>query len=181
RNYQPRYIGSETRVTNVTTWVNYNVPGSVTVVRTTEFTRGITPRNVQIADQRWLERSRPVIDPYADARLRQLAPETRSHWARVRVDNRNDQALNRAVITSRAPIVPEVVADIPRALKMKSVPDGEGKRKLKVNDTGQTVTAVRPNGLPNSSGAAGQTQAMTAQDRQARIDALAAKVASGDK
>jgi uncharacterized protein DUF6600 len=181
RNYQPRYIGSTTR-TEVTTIVNYNVPGAVTVVRTTEFTRVITPRNVQIADQRWLERSRPLLDPYADPRLRELAPVIRTHWPRVRVDNRVDQALNRDVITSRAPIVPEVVADIPRALRIKPVPEGEGKRKLKVNDTGQTVTAIRPNGLPVPSGVqGGQNQTMTAQERQARIDALAAQAAKGDK
>ena len=182
RNYQPHYIGSTTRVTNVTTIVNYNIPGAVTVVRTTEFTQVITPRNAQIADQGWLARSRPVLDPYADPRLRELAPVTRTHWPRVRVDDRADQALNRAVITSRDPIVPEVVADIPTALKMKSVPEGEGKRKLQVNNTGQTVTAIRPNGLPVPSGVqGGQNQTMTAQSRQARIDALAAQAAKGDK
>lgn len=182
RSYQPHYIGSATRITNVTTIVNYNIPGAVTVVRTTEFTRVITPRNAQVADQRWLERSRPVLDPYADPRLRELAPVTRTHWPRVRVDNRVDQALNRDVITSREPIVPEVVADIPRALKIKPVPEAEGKRKLQVNNTGQTVTAIRPNGLPVPSGAqGGQNQTMTAQERQARIDALAAQAAKGDK
>ena len=107
RNYQPQYIGSTTYITqnvNVTNIVNYNVPGAVTVVRTTEFIQVVTPRTAMTADPGLLARSRPVLDPYAVPRLKELAPGIRSHGPRVHVAN--DQALSRSVVTSREPIRP---------------------------------------------------------------------------
>jgi hypothetical protein len=182
RNYQPQYIGSTSYVTqnvNVTSIVNYNVPGAVTVVRTTEFTQVVTPGTALTADSGWLARSRPVLDPYAVPRLKELAPGIRSHGPRVRVPD--DQALSRSVVTSQDPIRPAVVADTARALKVESVPEAEGKRKLQTHNSGQTVSAIQPNGLPAPAAQKGQNQTMTAQERQVRIEALTAQVAQGDK
>jgi hypothetical protein len=185
RNYQPQYIGSTTYITknvNVTNIVNYNVPGSVTVVRTTEITRVITPQSVMVADSALLARSRPVLDPYAVPRLRELAPETRTRGVRVQIPDTATQALNRPIVTSQDPIVPPVAVSTVKALKVKSVPESEGKRKLKINNSGQTVVAVQPNGLPASAVAqGGQNQSMTTQERQARIAALAAQATQGNK
>jgi hypothetical protein len=184
RNYQPQYIGSTTYINqnvNVTNIVNYNVPGAVTVVRTTEFTRGITPGSAEAADRALLARSRPVTDPYAVAGLRELAPNIRAHGSRVQVSETAHQAFNRDVVTSQAPIGPPGAANTAKALKVKSVPEAEGNRKLQMKNSGQTVTAVQPNGLPASVAAQGQNQTLTAQERQARIAALTAQAAQGDK
>jgi hypothetical protein len=182
RNYQPQYIGSTTYITqnvNVTSIVNYNVPGAVTVVRTTEFRQVVTPGTALTADAGWLARSRPVLDPYAIPRLKELAPGIRSHGPRVQVPD--DQALSRSVVTSQDPIGPAFAANSARALKAKSVPEAEGKRKLQINNSGQTVTAIQPNGLPVPAAQKGQNQTMTAQERQVRIEALTAQAAQGDK
>ena len=184
RNYQPQYIGSTTYITrnvNVTNIVNYNVPGAVTVVRTREFTQVVTPGTALTADSAFLARSRPVLDPYAVPRLKELAPEIRSHGPRVQMTNTTDQALSRSVVTSQDPIGPTVVANTARALKVKSVPEAEGKRKLQINNSGQTVSAMQPNGLPVPVAQKGQNQTMTAQERDARIAALTAQAAQGDK
>jgi hypothetical protein len=184
RNYQPQYIGSTTYITknvNVTNIVNYNVPGAVTVVRTTEITRVITPASAMVAESAFLARTRPVTDPYAVPGLRELAPNYRAH-GRVQVPDRAHQALNRDVVTSQDPTGPPVAANTVKALKVKSVPEAEGNRKLQINSSGKTVTAIQPNGLPASVGAqSGQNQTMTAQERQARIAALTAQTAQGDK
>ncbi len=92
-----------------------------------------------------------------------------------------DQALSRAVVTNQDPIAPAVVANTARALKVKSVPEAEGKRKLQINNSGQTVSAIQPNGLPVPAAQNGQNQTMTAQERDARITALAGQAAQGDK
>jgi hypothetical protein len=185
RNYQPQYVGSRdyiTRNVNVTNIVNYNVAGAVTVVRTTEFTRVITPRSVFVADSAMLARSRPVLDPYAVPSLRELAPETRTHGLKVRVPDTATQALSRPIVTSQDPIIPPVTVSSVKALKVKSVPDAEGKRKLKISNSGQTVVAVQPNGLPAPAVAqGGQNQNMTTQERQARVAALTAQAAQGNK
>ena len=182
RNYQPQYIGSTSYITqnvNVTSIVNYNVPGAVTVVRRTEFTQVITPATALTADAGWLARSRPVLDPYAVTGLKELAPEIRSRGQRVRVSD--EQALSRSVVTSQDPIRPAVVANNAGALKAQSVPEAEGKRKLQINNSGQAVTALQENGLPVTAAQKGQNQTMTAQERQLRIEALTAQAAQGDK
>jgi len=182
RNYQPQYIGSTTYVTqnvNVTNIVNYNVPGAVTVVRSREFTQVITPGTALTADSALLGRSRPVLDPYAVPRLKELAPEIRSHGPKVQITA--DQALSRSVVTSQDPIAPAVVANTAKALKVKSVPEAEGRHKLQINNSGQTVTAIQPNGLPVPAVQKGQNQTMTVQERDARITALASQAAQGDK
>jgi len=182
RNYQPQYIGSTTYITqntNVMNIANYNVPGAVTVVRTREFTQIVTPGTAMTADSVLLAGSRPVLDPYAVPRLKELAPGIRSHGPKVHVSD--DQALRRSVVTSQDPIRPAVVADTARALNVESVPEADGKRKLKINNSGQTVTAIQPNGLPVPAAQKGQNQSLTPQERQVRIEALTAQAAQGDK
>jgi hypothetical protein len=178
RNYQPQYVTKNVNVTNI---VNYNVPGAVTVVRTTEITRVITPGSVMVADSAFLARARPVADPYAVPGLRELAPNYRGH-GRVQVPDTAHQALNRDVVTSQDPTGPPGAANTVKPFKVKSVPEADGNRKFQINSSGKTVTAIQPNGLPASVGAqSGQNQTMTTQERQARISALAAQAAQGDK
>ena len=122
RNYQPQYIGSTTYINqnvNITNVVNYNVPGAVTVVRTTEFTRVITPRSAMVADSALLGRSRPVLDPYAVPRLKELAPETRTHGLRVQVPDTARQAFTRSIVTSQDPIGPPGAVNPAKSLKVR--------------------------------------------------------------
>jgi hypothetical protein len=182
RNYRPRYIGSTTYINknvDVANIVNYNVPGAVTVVRTTEFSRRIMPETAQTADRSLLARSRPVSDPYAVPGLREIAPNIRSHGVRVQIPETAHHAMNRDVITSQTP---GAGTDSAKALKVKTLAAGEGQHKLQIKNSGETVTAVHPNGLPASVAArAGQTQTLTPEEREARIANLTAQAAQGDK
>ena len=150
-NYQPQYFGSTTIPNvDVTNIVNYNVPGAVTVVRTTEFIQVVSPGAALTADSGLLAQSRPVLDPYEVPKIKELAPRIRSHGQRVYVPDTADLALNRTVVTSQEPILPAVAGNKARTLKAKSVPEAEGKRKLQITKKEQPVIAIRPDGVAGS-------------------------------
>src|SRR5262249_44699592 len=97
-SYQPRYIGSSSYVNeyvNVTNIANYNVPGAVTVIPTNRMMRVITPNAVLAADPSVLERTRPVVDPFAVASVRQLAPNLEAIRPRTVVPVEGQQRLAR--------------------------------------------------------------------------------------
>ena len=75
-NFQPRYFASEEVVQLVTvqnTFVNYSAPGGVTVIPVRGFDRVIDPRELRAVDAALVQRSRPVIDPFAVEGIRELA------------------------------------------------------------------------------------------------------------
>jgi len=151
RNYQPQYIGSTTYITknvNVTNIVNYNVPGAVTVVRTTEFSRGVTPGSAGFADAGMLARTRPVTDPYAVPRLREIAPAIQAGRPAFQAPVAVQQAMGRPVVISQNPIGPGGVTNAGKAVNVQAIPEAQTKRELRLNKSAQTVTAVQPNGLP---------------------------------
>jgi hypothetical protein len=183
-NYRPQYIGSTTIVNqyvNVTKIVNYNVPGAVTCVPAGEFTRVITPGIAQSADPAWLSRARPVVDPFTIPRVREFAPNFEGARPRVDVPVEARQAWNRELVTSQNPIVPSVAANSVRAFKVRPVSEEQGKGKLRISDSGETVAVAQPNGLPVPPSRVQAAGGMTDQERQARIAALSAQAAQGDK
>src|SRR5262249_16194986 len=161
--------------------VNYNVPGAVTVVPTREFTAVITPAIAQPADPAWLARTRPVVDPFTIATVRQVVPNIDAGRPRVGVPVEFRQSWNRALVTSQNPIVPSVAANSVKAFKVQAVPAEEGKRSLKISDSGETVVAAQANGLPVPPAKVQASGVMTDQERQARIASLSAQAAQGDK
>jgi hypothetical protein len=200
REYRPQYIGSTTVVNkyvNITNITNYNVPGAVTVVRTTEFTGVITPAIAQTVDPAVLGRTRPVMDPFAVASVRELAPNMMAVRPRVEVPVGAEQSLSRPVVISQTPVVPTVAASTVQALKVQPVSEDVRKRKLEVKQTAQPVVALRPDGVPIAPVPAGQPQAgpnaqvgpnaqeqqlqMATQQRQARMAQLAPQAAQGNK
>jgi hypothetical protein len=199
RNYEAQYAGSTAVVNkyvNVTNIVNYHVPGAVTVVGTSDFTRVITPSMVQTVDPAVLARTRPVMDPFAVPGVRQLAPNMMAARPAVAVPVTAEQSLGRPVVISQTPVVPAVAANAVQSLKAQALPEESVKRKLKINSTGQSVAAVRPDGVPISPVPAPQSQAgqntqqqqnqtaaaaAATQERQARIAQLAPQAAGGNK
>jgi hypothetical protein len=213
RNYQPQYIGSRIdidRNVNVTTVVNYNVPGAVTIVPTNQFTRVITPAVALAVDAAMLARARPEMDPFAVPRLREMAPTIQATRPAVQVPvTVVQQAYSRPVIVSQNPVVPTVAAANLKTMNVQPVPEVAAKRKVQVKDTGQVVAVTQPNGppipvaprvqrnqgqnqpgaqpgkQPPNAGSQAQNQApnqnMTTQERQARIAALSAQAAQGNK
>jgi DNA segregation ATPase FtsK/SpoIIIE-like protein len=204
-DYRPQYIGSETVVNkyvNITNVANYNVPGAVTVVDTTQFTRVITPSTVERVDPAVLARTRPVVDPFAVPSVRELAPNMMAVKPAAPIPITAEQALVRPVVVSQNPVIPSVAANTLQALKAQPVPEEAKKNKLKLKEGGQPVAAVRPDGLPvspaspqpmggqnaqqptsaqNAQQQQQQQFQMATQQRQARIAQLAPQAAQGDK
>ena len=149
RNYQPQYVGS-TNVTNIVTYNNYNVPGAVTVVRSTEFTRGVTPGTALIADPAMLARTRPVVDPYSVPRVREIAPGMQAGRAAIQVPVAAQQVMARSVVTSQSPTGQPVASNSGKAQNAQTVPEAQSKRQLRINNSGPPVTAIQANGLPAS-------------------------------
>jgi hypothetical protein len=149
RNYQPQYVGS-TNVTNIVTYNNYNVPGAVTVVRSTEFIRGVTPGTALIADPAMLARTRPVVDPYSVPRVREIAPGMQAGRAAIQVPVAAQQVMARSVVTSQSPTGKPVASNSGKAQNAQTVPEAQSKRQLRINNSGPPVTAIQANGLPAS-------------------------------
>jgi hypothetical protein len=149
RNYQPQYVGS-TNVTNIVTYNNYNVPGAVTVVRSTEFTRGVTPGTALIADSAMLARTRPVVDPYSVPRVREIAPGMQAGRAAIQVPVAAQQVMARSVVTSQSPTGQPVASNSGKVQNAQTVPEAQSKRQLRINNSGPPVTAIQANGLPAS-------------------------------
>ena len=193
--FRPQYIGSTTvinRFVNNTRIVNYNVPGAVTVVSASAFGGAINPRMVTRADQRLLSQARPVVDPFAVQGLRQSAFEARGMRPQVQIPAaETQQAFNRRVVASDAPVVPKALANsrLAQSLQVQPVPKAALKQKLQMNNTGQVVSARQQNGLPipvgrfqgSGSVQAGANQAAINQQRQAQMQALSQRAAQGDR
>jgi len=183
RDYQPRYAGSRSdidRYVNVTNVVNYNDASAVTVVSINQFTRVITPGTVLRPEQDWRRNARPIADPYAVPVVRQIAPTLESSRPVVEVPLESQQSFNRPVMMRHRPVMPSSTTSVAETLNVKSVPETAVKQKLKVKNIGQAVTTTQANGIPAVPPAAKTTE-QTPQERDARINALAAQAAQGNK
>src|SRR5262249_38125195 len=194
--FQPEYIGPSVvvnRFVNVTSVVNYNVPGAVTVVPEAALLRVILPNAFNGGDQRVISQVRPVVDPFAVQTFRQAAINAEPMRPRAQVPAIvAGRAFNRPVVASDPPALPGVIAGskIAKSLQVQAVPREVSKRQLRMNDSGQVVSARRPDGLPMQASAvngvapvppAAAGQSAVDRDRQLHIQALAERAAQGDR
>src|SRR5262249_32179922 len=102
------------------------------------------------------------------------------------------RAFKRPVVASDPPALPGVIAGskIAKSLQVQAVPREVSKRQLRMNDSGQVVSARRPDGLPMQASAVnggapvqpgGGGQSAIDRDRQLHIQALAERAAQGDR
>ena len=183
RDYQPRYIGSRSNVEqyqNVTDIVNFHDPAAVTVVSISQFTRVITPATVVRPDAAYLAGTRLSVDPFAVPVLKQLAPTMEASKPVMPVPVEVHQVLARPIVVRQQSGTPAVPANIAETLKVQAIPEDTAKRKLKVKNSGESVVATKPSGLPALAPQAKVGQ-LTEQERQARIAALSAQAAQGNK
>ncbi|HKP87585.1 MAG TPA: DUF6600 domain-containing protein [Blastocatellia bacterium] len=182
-NFQPRYIGPRgvVEVVNVqNNYANLNYPDAVTVIPVQDFRRRVDRRALIAANPQLIAQSQAVTDPFAVEGLRQAAMNNEFSDRRMKMprDFRRG-AFNTPVVTSVAPAIPPVRADVAEALQVQAVPDRQKKNRLKINDSGQVVAARRADGLPQAF-----TQRVAPavnQQRQQRMAELAARVQQGDK
>ncbi len=179
QEYQPRYLGSRNdidRYVNGANVVNYRDPTAVTVVSLEQFTRVITPTTVLRADSDLLVSARPIADPFAVPVVRRIAPTIDASRPAVIVPIEVQQRVNQPVVVRQQPVAPSVA----ETLKVQPVPETAVKQKLQVKNSGQAVTATQSNGLPAVTPEAKLGQ-QTTQEREARIAALSAEAAQGNK
>ncbi|PYP89186.1 MAG: hypothetical protein DMF61_04260 [Blastocatellia bacterium AA13] len=182
RDYQPRYAGSRKeidRYVNETSVVNYNDASAITMVSINQFTRVITPATVLKPDPSWRETARPIVDPYAVPVVRRIAPTLEASRPVVAVPIETQQSFNRPVIMRRQPVAPSATTNIAETLKVQAVPETAVKQKLKVKNIG-AVTTTQANGIPAIPPEA-KVAVQTPEQRDARINALAAQAAQGNK
>jgi uncharacterized protein DUF6600 len=183
RDRQPRYAGSRSdidRYVNVTNVVNYNDQAAVTVVSINQFTRVITPGTTLRPEQDWRRNARPIADPYAVPVVRQIARTLEASRPVVTVPLESEQRFNRRVMMRHQPEMPSGTTNVARALNVEAVPEAAVKQKLKVKNIGQAVTGTQANGIPAVPPEAKVTL-QTPEQRDARMNALAAQAAQGNK
>jgi Family of unknown function (DUF6600)/FecR protein len=172
-NYQPQYL-APTAVVQVVqvpnAFFNFNAPGALTIVPVRSFTRGIDPRQISPVDTVVVGRSRAVLDPFSVAGIRELAVRHDDGRRRIKIDHREQQVLNRAVVAGATPQELPARGDFAKRLRVEAAPAGIRERKLNIKDTAQVTSSRRPDGLPQP--AAVQSQ---------RMSELADRAEHGDK
>lgn len=163
--YQPQYLASQ-QVINVVsaqrTFVNYDVPGGLTVVPVRSLTGVIDPTIISTVDPRVVrETSRPVLDPFSVAGVRQLATSGEDR-RRIRMERREQDVFNRAVVASTVSDSSPIRRNLAKAMNVEAVPNNRKENRLKVRDAGQVAGSTSP-------------------DTSQRMSELATRAQQGDK
>ena len=164
-DYQPQYLASQ-QVINVVsvqrTFVNYDVPGGLTVVPVRSLTGVIDPTIISTVDNRVvLQNSRQVLDPFSVAGVRQVATSGEDR-RRFRMERREQEAFNRGVVASTVSDASPIRRNLAKALNVEAVPNNRKENRLKVRDAGQVAGSVGP-------------------DTSQRMSELATRAQQGDK
>lgn len=139
-NWQPHYYGENARAPERV--VNMSVPGGLTVVSVDEFGRPVDPRRLARFDPRTFEGTRPVLEPFSNALLRQAslkhahANERRGFVLPPGLAKKLDAT---QVYASAPP--PKFREDIARRFRVESVPEKQKGEKLKFKDERQQPPA----------------------------------------
>jgi hypothetical protein len=171
-DFRPRYLAPAevVRVVGVqNTFVNLNAPGGVTVVPVSSLTRVIDPRTIRTVDTAIISQTRPVLDPFSVAAVRDLAVRHDDARRRIKFDRREQEALNTRVFASSSPELLAARGNIAKSLRVESVPENKRESKLKVTDTSQVTSLRRADGLPQP----------LAQSQ--KLNELATRAEQGDK
>ncbi|MEW6212647.1 MAG: DUF6600 domain-containing protein [Acidobacteriota bacterium] len=180
RYFQPRYLASREvirEVKNRHTFANLNAPSAVTVVEVQSLRRGIDPRVIAKVDSREIAKHQHTIDPLEIAGVRQLAISKERARRKIRLARGEQNAWNKTVVTSaKTPSLP-TQNDPARAFRIEQVSEARKRNKLKIDQTGQVVSARRRDDLPQA--VTRRTDATN--ERQQKMAELAARSRQGDK
>src|SRR5581483_2645420 len=111
--------------------------------------------------------------------VRQLASAQERAERKQARHEMNAAMFNRPVVTSVAPVVPQVGTNAAQALQYQPVTEKQKRNKLQFENSGQVAMAQRADGVPLASAQA-SGQAMTEQ-RDQRIAAVRSRLAQGDR
>ena len=101
------------------------------------------------ANPQAIAQSQPVLDPFAIDGVREVLVRKKNGRYKVKqVPVYAQEAFNRPVVTSAAPLSLPGRPDLVQAFNAQVAPKQKRKNKIKWNDGGQVVVARRPDGLP---------------------------------
>ncbi len=171
-NWQPHYAGDNYDAPERV--VNMNVPGGLTVVSVDDFGRPVDRRSIARFDPRAFEGTRPVLEPFSNAMLRQAslkhahANERRGFELPPGLAKKLDST---QVYASAPP--PRYRDDLARRFHVEPVPEKQKREKLKFNDERRQplqVAAPVVRGFEEARGRArGNRREEKAQERAARV------------
>jgi uncharacterized protein DUF6600/FecR-like protein len=141
-NWQPHYAdGNHYAPERV---VNMNVPGGLTVVSVDDFGRRVDRHSLARFDPRTFESTRPVLEPFSNAMLRQASLK-RAHERRgFALPPGLAKKLDSTQVYASAP-PPGFRDDFRRRFRVDAVPEKQKREKLKFNDRRQEpVQAAAP-------------------------------------
>jgi Family of unknown function (DUF6600) len=184
-NFEPQYLAPAEVVTRVVSvqqnYANLSYPAGVTVIPEQYFAREIDPRVIANVNPQLIAQAQPMLDPYAVENLRRMASRDEANWRAVKVRRDNQQEIfSTPVITSVEPSAGRVRPDMAHMFQVEQVSEKQRKNRLKLADSGQVVAERRWDGVPQAP-TSRPTQSPVSQERQQRIEALAAQAAQGDK
>ena len=181
-NWQPHYYGDQYAVPQQV--VNFGVPGAVTVVPAEHFQRPIGEDVLVAADPRWLGETRPVLEPFSVALLRQAALQTANTRRRVAIPPGLAKKLDDTyVYTSARPFAPPFLEGKTRGARAEVVGDKQKQQKLQFKDERRTDVARQPDN-PRRQGAArsrGMLSATEIEQRRAQAGAFDPKPGRGGR
>ena len=158
-DFRPRYLAPAdvVRVVSVqNTFVNLKAPGGVTVVPVSSLTRVIDSRTIRTVDPAIVSKTRPVLDPFSVAAVRDLAVRHDDARRRIKLDRREQEALNTQVFASTSPELLAARGNSAKSLRVESVPEKNRENKLKVTDTSQVTNLPQSQKLNELAGRAEQ-------------------------
>ncbi len=181
-NFQPQYFaspGEVEQVISVRNYTNFNYPQAVTVVPVQNFTHVVeTERRVRF-DPQFIAQAQPVLDPYAVEGMRNVADDSeRRRFKMARAFNK--EVLNTPVVTSVQPMVLPGRENLSEALPIATVSKEQRKNRLKVQESGQVITAKPQNELARTVVPQADAPA-AALDRHQQIQELARRSREGDR
>ena len=184
-NFQPQYFASPREVAQVVNvqqhYANLNYAQAITVVPVQDFTRFVNPKERVSVNQQFIAQAQPVIDPYAVEGIRNVARAGESDRRGFKMARAfQNQVLNTPVVTSVQPTVLPGREKFAETMQVATVPEQQRKNKLKVQDSGQVVTADSKDGLARAVMPQGNNPAAV-QDRNQQIQELAQRSRQGDR
>lgn len=142
--WRPHYYGGGRQVVPERV-VNFGVPGALTVVPADYFGRDIDRGVIVRAEPGVFERTRPVVEPFSHAMLRQASLTTANARRGFVLPPGLAKRLGESqVYTSGRPEEPRFKENKARAARVEAVPDERKREKLKFKDERRGEVAQQP-------------------------------------
>ncbi len=183
-NFQPHYYASPEVVREVVTvqrtYINTRYSQAITVVPFQQFNNYVEPQVITQVNPQYIAQARPTVEPYAIDGFRNMALRGENPRRKFKMERAiTQQIFDRPVVTSAEPANLPGRGNMISKLHVATLPDKQKRQKIKIQDSGQVVTAQQ-NGQPQAMRNRGNS-AVIAQERQQRMAELSTQAAQGDR